>query len=198
MDNSILNNVVYLHIDATSFDPLYSEIIRIDGVKVKEGIVEVFSTSLKNKVQDVKKLISFIEVLPIICEDASFTKRLLEKYISDIKNKVLDLRELCSILEPWRRDYRVISLIKEVTSIEFENINKAKNILYVLNAFLCRLWDKENLIMTSMKNGDGQSMYRNHCFLIIMNLIMLNIIKNKKLKLKILRREFLIMNLKSC
>ena len=143
MDNSILNNVVYLHIDATSFDPLYSEIIRIDGVKVKEGIVEVFSTSLKNKVQDVKKLISFIEVLPIICEDASFTKRLLEKYISDIKNKVLDLRELCSILEPWRRDYRVISLIKEVTSIEFENINKAKNILYVLNAFLCRLWDKE-------------------------------------------------------
>ena len=81
MDNSILNNVVYLHIDATSFDPLYSEIIRIDGVKVKEGIVEVFSTSLKNKVQDVKKLISFIEVLPIICEDASFTKRLLEKYI---------------------------------------------------------------------------------------------------------------------
>ena len=124
MDNSILNNVVYLYIDATSFDPLYSEIIRIDGVKIKEGNVEVFSTSFKNKLQDIKKLMLFIEVLPIICEDASFTKRFLEKYISDIKNEILDLRELCSILEPWRRDYRVISLIKEVTSIDFDNINK--------------------------------------------------------------------------
>ena len=143
MDNSILNNVVYLYIDATSFDPLYSEIIRIDGVKIKEGNVEVFSTSFKNKLQDIKKLMLFIEVLPIICEDASFTKRFLEKYISDIKNEILDLRELCSILEPWRRDYRVISLIKEVTSIDFDNINKATNILYVLNSFLCRLWDKE-------------------------------------------------------
>ncbi|MBS5927240.1 MAG: hypothetical protein KIC66_09175, partial [Clostridium sp.] len=77
MDNSILNNVVYLYIDATTFDPLYSEIIRIDGVKVKEGNVELFSTSFKKKVQDVKNLISFREVLPIICEHASFTKILL-------------------------------------------------------------------------------------------------------------------------
>lgn len=146
MEKSILDNIIYLHIDTTSFDPFYSELTAIEAIKVNNGNIKVFSTSINNIEVNkyIKELIKFIENYPIVCEDGLFTKVILEKYIVDFKNQILDLRELCAILEPWRKDYRIMTLHSEVTCIKNSTSSRGKSIIHVLNSFLCRLWDRED------------------------------------------------------
>ena len=148
MEKVVLDNMIYLHINTTSFDPFYSKITRIDGMKVKNGDITYYSASINENTINkyIRELIVFIEELPIVCEERNFIKVILERYISNIRNEVLDLQELCAILEPWQKDYRIINLFKEVTLLDTFLDNSSKYIFYVLNAFLCRLWDREEAI----------------------------------------------------
>ena len=147
MKNNILDNIIYLHIDTTSYDPFYSELLGVDAIKVKDGNTTSYSALKNVKGKDViRGLIDFIEDYPIVCEDSFFTKSILDKYIYEFKNKILDLRELCAVLEPWRMDYRINILHNEVINIDNSTSGKAEIIMYVVNAFLCRLWDREESI----------------------------------------------------
>ncbi|AOR23528.1 helicase C-terminal domain-containing protein [Clostridium taeniosporum] len=169
---SILDNVIYLDIETTGLDEKTCEIIEIGAVKVKDSNISTYRTLIKpngkvptsiyklcqglteeelmnsRKLQDVKnELIDFLEDLPLICHNGDFEKKFLSYYISEIKNQILDSMELAAILEPWRKEYNLDSLIKSVTKLEKDELHRGLedsfDTLKVVNSLLCREWIRE-------------------------------------------------------
>lgn len=169
---SILNDVTYLNIETTGLDEKTSEIIEIGAVKVKDGIVTTFNVLIKpngivppsvydlcinlkeeyllnaKEINCIKnELIEFLEELPLICPNGEFVKAFLNYNIIEIKNKIFDLMEISAILEPWRREYNLKSLLNDITILKRNPINRGLqdsfDTIIVLNSLLCRLWREE-------------------------------------------------------
>ena len=153
---SILNNVVYIDIETTGLHEEKSEIIEISAIKIKDGSINNFNWKLKDNSSDYNgitnielkyitdNLLYFLEDFELICHSGELVKRFLKYHIPSIKNKILDLMELAAILEPWRKEYSLDSLLFDLTN---RNIKKKytpqKNVVYMIeitNALLCRLW----------------------------------------------------------
>ena len=179
---SILDNVVYLHIETTGFSEENSEIIDIGIVKVKNSEVIKYSTLIRPSTEELsnndllkkykkvdlmkartlqeveREIVGFLEDLPIICHNPDFIKRFLRKYIPRINNEFLNSKEFSGVLEPWRREYTVETLLNEITDlkdISFNNaLDQSINILFLINALLCRQWTREE-----MNDKKKKSMY---------------------------------------
>lgn len=170
--NSVLDNVVYLDIETTGLDENSSEIIEIGAVKIKNSVITTYETLIRPRVrvpieiynlctelkeEDLLKarnlnsikseLLDFLENFPIVCHNGNFEKRFFESHIPEIKNKILDSMELASILEPWRKEFNLDSLLKEITNINKSELHRGLddsiNTLKVVNSLLCRQWTRE-------------------------------------------------------
>lgn len=169
---SIIDNVVYLSLEATDTKVIGTEVIRVEAVKVKDSIITRFESVIQSNIQDSLKLnnlnyelkqdllmreslqtvkkefIKFIEKLPIVCHDGGFGKQFLDWYLGEVKNEVLDLMELVAILEPWRRSYLLEDLVDGITIIDkLDNNYKSDisiNMIKVVNSLLCRQWQRED------------------------------------------------------
>lgn len=177
---SILDNVVYLNIETTGLDEKTSEIIEIGAVKIKESVITTFNVLIKpvgriplsiydicdnlkeedllnsRDISDVKnELIKFIEDFPLICFQGKKIKGFLYYHIKEIKNEILDLMEMAAILEPWRKEFSLQSLLNEITSLKRKQAHRGLedvlNIIVVTNSLLCRLWYKED----TSEHGDS-------------------------------------------
>ena len=172
---SILDNVIYLNIETTGLDEKTSEIIEIGAVKIKDSIVTTLNIFIKPKgriplsiydlcidlreedllsarnIEDVKsELLGFLEGLPLICSNGEYVKSFFEYHIIEVKNEVLDLMEMAAILEPWRKEYNLQSLLNDVTTLNKNQMHRglqdSLDTILVLNSFLCRLWTKEEVL----------------------------------------------------
>lgn len=177
--SSILDNVIFLDIETTGLDENSCEIIEIGAVKIKNGIITTYETlirprgrvpvsiySLCNnlKKEDLFKapslnsikmdLINFLEKLPLICHNANFERKFLRRYIPEINNKIMDSMELAAILEPWRKEFNLESLLKEITNLNKNEMHRGLDdsidTLKVVNSLLCRQYAREEA-MTKKK-----------------------------------------------
>lgn len=161
---SIINNVVYLYLEATVSEINKNKILEIYGIRVKDYVATNFKASIKPNtntssseldelfmeegLREMKKeFLQFIEGLPLICNNGGFAKEFLNWYIPKFKNEILDLMELVAILEPWRKSYFLEDLIYEITTEDkLHNNSKSDqvmNIIKVVNSLLCRQWYRE-------------------------------------------------------
>lgn len=173
LSKSIIDNVVYIHLQTTGFDPYNNEIIQINAIKVKENSIFTFSTLIKpvkeipqyimNSVTNIsvedlkkaplleeveKKFMEFASGLPVISNNLKVEGSFLMSKFKRFPNKLLDLMELTAILEPWRKEYKIETLIDEITEIKSEEFTKGidycKFMIIILNSLLCRQWDRED------------------------------------------------------
>lgn len=171
-DKSVLDNVIYLDIETTGLDEFNSEIIEIGAVKIKNGEVTTFSTLIRPRGEvptsiyelcsgldweQLKKaprieavsgeIVTFLEDLVLICHNGDFERRFLRCHLPQIKNTILDSMELTSILEPWRREYNLESLLSDITTIKKKEAHRGLedsfDTMKAVNALLCRLWTRE-------------------------------------------------------
>lgn len=169
---SVLDNVVFFHMETTGFSEENSEIIEIGIVKIKDKEIIKYSTLIRpskdigyssneilkkyNKTDLIKarslneveiEVAGFLGNLPVICHNLNFVRKFLNKYMSKVNNELLDSKEFAAILEPWRKEFTVESLIKEITNLNYINSNSALdqsiNLLIVINSLLCRQWTRE-------------------------------------------------------
>ncbi|MBN7575761.1 exonuclease [Clostridium sp. 2-1] len=169
---SVLDNVIYLDIETTGLDETCSEIIEIGAVKVKDGVITTYNTlirprgrvpiSIYSLCSDLKEadllsarslnsikqeVLEFLEDLPLICHNANFERKFLSFYIPEIKNTIMDSMELAIILEPWRKEYNLNSLIKEITNLNKDELHRGLSdsidTLKVVNSLLLRQWNRE-------------------------------------------------------
>ncbi|GAA3661421.1 ribonuclease H-like domain-containing protein [Asaccharospora irregularis] len=97
---SILDNIVFLDIEASELDPKKSEIIGVGAVKVDEGSIELFEST--GSLQDISfHFKNFLGNKTIIVHNADLVMRFLKYNMPEIKNKILDSMELVVILEPY-------------------------------------------------------------------------------------------------
>lgn len=170
--NSILNNVIYLDIETTGLDENISEIIEIGAVKIKDGEISTYSTLIKPRGRipiEIYKLCSglneselysarslnvikpelleFLGDLPLICHNGNFERRFFKAYIKEIENEIMDSMELCAILELERKEYNLEALLQDMTTIKkneaHRGLEDSIDTLIVVNALLCRLFDRE-------------------------------------------------------
>lgn len=103
---SILDNIVFLDIEASELDPKKSEIIGVGAVKVDEGSIELFEST--GSLQDISfHLKNFLGNKTIIVHNADLVMRFLKYNMPEIKNKILDSMELVVILEPYHTFYYI-------------------------------------------------------------------------------------------
>ncbi|MBE6089881.1 MAG: DEAD/DEAH box helicase [Clostridium beijerinckii] len=169
---SVLDNVIYLDIETTGLDETCSEIIEIGAVKVKDGVITTYNTLIKPRgrvpisiyslCSDLKEadllsarslnsikqeVLEFLEDLPLICHNANFERKFLSFYIPEIKNTIMDSMELAIILEPWRKEYNLNSLIKEITNLNKDELHRGLSdsidTLKVVNSLILRQWNRE-------------------------------------------------------
>jgi ATP-dependent DNA helicase DinG len=151
---SILNNVIFLDIEITGTD---DKIIKICAVKIKNNVDTKFSTlinpnrlvelSISNLLRGItqkeldsapqlkdglKKLIIFIEDLPLVCHNKDFEKNLLK-----VDNEFLDLIELLAMLFPEIRSFKLQYLLKKfIPNYKGENcrdFSYAEDIILMVN-----------------------------------------------------------------
>lgn len=180
---SILDNIVYLNIETTGLDEKTSEIIEIGGVKIKDSIISNFNMLIKpkgkipvsiyNLCSDLKEedllnakpievikteLVEFLEDLPLVSANGDYIKGFFNYHIVEIKNEILDLMEIVAILEPWRKEFNLQTLLNQVTIFNrnqsYRALQDSMDTIVVLNSFLCRLWIKEDCI------GSIESIYK--------------------------------------
>lgn len=188
--NSVLDNVIYLDIETTGLDENSSEIIEIGAVKIKNSVVSTYETLIRPRgrvpigiynlctglketdllkarsLNSVKpEILEFLEDLPLICHNGEFEKKFLSCHIPEIKNIIIDSMELAAILEPWRKEFNLDSLLKETTNINKSEMHRGLedsiDTLRVVNSLLCRQWTREEkrkkkktLYETIMKDYD--------------------------------------------
>ncbi|WP_252225349.1 helicase C-terminal domain-containing protein [Clostridium sp. ZBS2] len=169
---SILDNVIYLDIETTGLDENNCEIIEIGAVKIKNSSVTTYEVLIRPKgnvpvsiyklcqglkeeelmnskyLEDIKKeLLVFLEDLPLICHNRGFERKFLSYHIPEIKNEIFDSMELSAILEPWRKEYNLDSLIKSITILDKDEFHRGLedsiDTLKVVNSLLCREWIRE-------------------------------------------------------
>ncbi|MDR5587855.1 helicase C-terminal domain-containing protein [Clostridium aquiflavi] len=169
---SILDNVIYLDIETTGLDENNCEIIEIGAVKIKNSSVTTYEVLIRPKgnvpvsiyklcqglkeeelmnskyLEDIKKeLLVFLEDLPLICHNGGFERKFLSYHIPEIKNEIFDSMELSAILEPWRKEYNLDSLIKSITILDKDEFHRGLedsiDTLKVVNSLLCREWIRE-------------------------------------------------------
>ncbi|NFN50195.1 DEAD/DEAH box helicase, partial [Clostridium botulinum] len=169
---SILDNVIYLDIETTGLDENNCEIIEIGAVKIKNLSVTTYEVLIRPKgnvpvsiyklcqglkeedlmnsrhLEDIKKeLLVFLEDLPLICHNGGFERKFLSYHIPEIKNEIFDSMELSAILEPWRKEYNLDSLIKSITILDKDEFHRGLedsiDTLKVVNSLLCREWIRE-------------------------------------------------------
>ncbi len=170
--SSILDNVIYLDIETTGLEESCSEILEIGAVKVKGGIITTYETlirprgrvpistyslckglnekellSARNLNSIKQEVLEFLEDLPLVCHNAAFEKKFLAFHIPEIRNTVMDSMELAAILEPWRKEFNLDSLIKEITNLgkdeNHRGLSDSIDTLKVVNAILLRQWARE-------------------------------------------------------
>lgn len=170
--NSILDNVIYLDIETTGLDENSSEIIEIGAVKIKDGIITTYDTLIKPRgrvpigiynlcsgldesellkarsLNTIKQeVLGFLEDLPLVCHNSNFERKFLFFHIPEIKNKIMDSMELAAILEPWRKEFNLNSLTKEITNSKKDEMHRAledsKDTLKVVNSLILRQWARE-------------------------------------------------------
>lgn len=170
--NSVLDNVIYLDIETTGLDENSSEIIEIGAVKIKNSVVTKYETLIRPRgrvpvetynlcaglretdllkarsLNNVKQeLLRFLEDLPLICHNGNLEKRFLLSHIPEIKNIIIDSMELAGILEPWRKEFNLDSLLKDITNINksqaHRGLNDSIDTLKIVNSLLCRQWTRE-------------------------------------------------------
>ncbi len=94
-----------------------------------------------------QEVLEFLEDLPLICHNANFERKFLSFYIPEIKNTIMDSMELAIILEPWRKEYNLNSLIKEITNLNKDELHRGLSdsidTLKVVNSLLLRQWNRE-------------------------------------------------------
>lgn len=172
IEQSILNNVIYLDIETTGLDELSSEIIEIGAVKVKDSVITTYKTLIKPfgrvpssiyelcsgllevdletapSLQDIKNdLLSFVEDYPLICHNGGFERKFLREHIKEMKNEILDSMELAAILEPWRGEYNLEALLKKITDLDKAESHRALedsfDTMKAVNALLCRQFNRD-------------------------------------------------------
>lgn len=151
---SILNNVIFLDIETTGTD---DKIIKICAVKIKNNVTTKFSTlvnpnrlvalsisdllrGITQKELDsalqlkdgIKKLLLFIEDLPVVCHNKAFEESFL-----NIDNEFLDLVELLAILFPELTEFNLQYLLKKFIHNYKEGncraLSYAEDIIMMLN-----------------------------------------------------------------
>lgn len=173
---SVIDNVVYLYLEATHCKLKNEKNVIINAIKVKNSVISEFETlvipldmriihelnditfkikdkdiSVKNLNDDTKIFIEFIEELPLVCNNGDLIKVLLGKSIPQIKNEVLDVMEFAAILEPWRKRYELEYLLNQITTISnMDSFNISIGVMIVVNTLLCRHWQREE--ETNCKN----------------------------------------------
>lgn len=169
---SILDNVIYLDIETTGLDENNCEIIEIGAVKIKNSNVTTYEVLIRPKgnvpvsiyklcqglkeeelmnskyLEDIKnELLVFLEDLPLICHNGHFERKFISCHIPEIKNEIFDSMELAAILEPWRKEYNLDSLIKSITILDKDEFHRGLedsiDTLKVVNSLLCREWIRE-------------------------------------------------------
>lgn len=151
---SVLNNVIFLDIETSGTD---DQIIKICAVKIKDNVVTKFSTlvnpnrlvalsisdllrGITQKELDsapqlkdgIKKLLIFIEDLPLVYHSEAFTENLLK-----IDNEFLDLIELLAILFPELTEFNLQYLLKKFIhnykGEECKSTSYAEDMIILLN-----------------------------------------------------------------
>ena len=170
--SSILDNVIFLDIETTGLDENSCEIIEIGAVKIKNGITTTYETLVKprgrvpvsiyNLCSGLKQIdllrapslnsikmefLNFVENMPLVCHNGNFERRFLRRHIPELNNKIMDSMELAAILEPWRKEFNLESLMHEVTNLKKNEMHRGLedsiDTLKVVNSLLCRQWNRE-------------------------------------------------------
>jgi DNA polymerase III, alpha subunit (gram-positive type) len=130
---SILNNVIFLDIETNGVDNKRDNIIKICAVKIKDNVITKFSTlvnpnrlvalSISDLLREItqkeldsapqlkdaiKKLLFFIEDLPLVYHDEAFIEGFLK-----VDNEFLDLIELLAMLFPELSEFNLQYLLKK-------------------------------------------------------------------------------------
>ncbi|WP_297425493.1 helicase C-terminal domain-containing protein [Clostridium sp.] len=169
---SILDNVIYLDIETTGLDENSSEIIEIGAVKIKDGSITTYETLIRPRgrvpisiyslcnglnegelmsartLNSIKtEIMEFLEDLPLICHNANFERKFLAFHIPEIKNEIIDSMEFAAILEPWRKEYNLDALTRDITNLNKTELHRGLSdsidTLKVVNSLLLRQWDRE-------------------------------------------------------
>lgn len=154
---SILNNVIFLDIETNGSDNKSDKIIKICAVKIKDKIVTTFSTlinpnrlialSISDLLRGItqkeldsapqlkdgmRKLLLFIEELPLVYHNEAFEESLLK-----VDNEFLDSIELLAILFPELTEFNLQYLLKKfLHNYKEENrrvLSYAEDIILMLN-----------------------------------------------------------------
>lgn len=154
---SLLNNVIFLDIETKSIGDKSDKIIKFCAVKIKGKIVTKFSTlvnpdklvtlsisellrgitqkeldSAPQLKEGIKKLLLFIEDLPIVCHDRGLAENILKA-----DNEFLDIIELFAILYPELTEFNLQYLFKKfIPNHNEENcreLSYAEDIILMLN-----------------------------------------------------------------
>lgn len=175
---SVLDNIVYLNVEKIKNNDYI--IYELCGIKVEDNEISTYSELIEinnldfNLSFDVKKeldinhikeacanknslknLKNFIKDFDVICTKASFVKMMFMNLYPEYSGDILDLLEFSAILEPWKKEFSIDTLLKETTNIEKENLEETFKIMIVVNALLCRQWYRDE----NVQNRKKKSMY---------------------------------------
>ncbi|MDD6794450.1 MAG: DEAD/DEAH box helicase, partial [Clostridiaceae bacterium] len=168
----VVDNIVFFNIKTTGADQYRNEIIEISAIKIKDNKITKYNTLVKpmnrvpgyiyesypyiteenlnkapyiNEVEE--ELLNFLENFPVICHNGGLESGFIFEYIKGFRNDILDLMEFSAILEPWQKEFRLESLINQVTinNIDFiaSGMDYCNYMMMLFNSLLCRQWDRE-------------------------------------------------------
>jgi ATP-dependent DNA helicase DinG len=120
---SILDNLIFLHIETTGID---GKVTNLSAIKIKDKIVTKFNTLVSPTRSE---LLVFLEDLPLVCHTLTLEESLLK-----VDNEFLDSLELFVILFPELTEFSLPYLIKRfIPDYKRENLSTAEAIIKVLN-----------------------------------------------------------------
>ena len=93
----------------------------------------------------------FIEGLPILV----FDSELMLDFLNDDFKNILSIKELSALLEPYLSEYSTSILINMLTNIDINKniLDDVTKLIMILNALLCRQWQREENKTTKKKKS---------------------------------------------
>lgn len=169
-DKSILDNIIFFNINKMKDDNY--NIYKIEALKVKDGVFSTYidffeltnldfnlsyesdlratdeeAKRARTNINSLETFRRFLEGMPVITNKANFVRMMFLNLMPSTNTEVLDFLEFAAILEPWKKEFSLDSLISEITNIyesnEGEDFDECTKLMISVNSILLRQWARE-------------------------------------------------------